>query len=155
MGPYLQSLTSGPSTSHVISADPSLLARLQTKNKEELDKLEAKLEDAQTNLGETEISDALRAKALYLARIGDKVSALGGCFVGGIGRLTRVDSIQDAALKAHEVAIEKTAGLGSKIDLRLAIIRIGFFHGDHEIISSNIDKAQLCVLLHPSSRRGD
>ena len=41
--------------------------------------------------------------------------------------------------------MDKTAGLGSKIDLRLAIIRIGFFHGDHDVIQSNIDKAQLLV----------
>lgn len=51
--------------------------------------------------------------------------------------------------------MEKTAGLGSKIDLRLAIIRIGFFHNDHEIISSNIDKAQMYAFYsfspHPPS----
>ena len=48
-------------------------------------------------------------------------------------------------MKAHEVSLEKTAGLGSRIDIRLAMIRIGFFHGDHTVISDNIEKAQMCV----------
>ena len=65
-----------PSTSSLLSVDPLLLPKLQRKNTEELKRLEEKLEDAQKNLGETEISDALRAKALYLARIGDKVRAI-------------------------------------------------------------------------------
>lgn len=74
MAPYLAFLTSDPSSSHVISPNPELLARLQAKNMKELAKLDAKLDDAEKNLGETEISDALRAKATYLARIGEKVS---------------------------------------------------------------------------------
>lgn len=72
MAPYLIALTSSPSSS-VIPLDAALLARLQAKNVEELAKLDAKLDDAEKNLGESEISEALRAKALYLARIGDKV----------------------------------------------------------------------------------
>lgn len=55
-------------------------------------------------------------------------------------------------MKAYEVTLEKTAGLGSKIDLRLAMIRVGFFHADHEVISSNIDKAQVCVCPAQSLR---
>lgn len=37
------------------------------------------------------------------------------------------------------------AGLGSRIDIRLAMIRIGFFHEDHKVIADNIDAAQVCV----------
>ena len=74
MAPYLAFLTSDPSSSLVISPDPDLLARLQAKNTEKLAELDAKLDDAEKNLGETEMSDALRAKATYLARIGEKVS---------------------------------------------------------------------------------
>ncbi|KAI5476138.1 26S proteasome regulatory subunit N7 [Pseudohyphozyma bogoriensis] len=121
MAPYLSLLLS--SSSPVISPPSSLLSTLQEKNKTELTRLEEKLEDAEKNLGETEISDALREKASYLARIGDK----------------------DDALKAYQVALEKTAGLGSKIDIRLSMVRIGFFHGDHDIISSNIAAAQTLV----------
>lgn len=64
-----------------------------------------------------------------------------GC---GRGELTRPGFVsQDEALKAHEIALEKSAGLGSKIDLRLTMIRIGFFHADHAVIQTNIDKAAL------------
>lgn len=51
----------------------TLHKQLKTKNDEELKKLQDKIEDAETNLGETELSDALRAKASYLAKIGEKV----------------------------------------------------------------------------------
>lgn len=53
----------------------TLYKQLKSKNDEELKKLQDKIEDAQTNLGETELSDALRAKASYLAKIGEKVGA--------------------------------------------------------------------------------
>lgn len=70
MAPYLAQLTS----SSLLAGDhSSLLATLEQKNTEQLTKLDADLHDAKTNLGETEISDALKAKALYLARIGEKV----------------------------------------------------------------------------------
>lgn len=74
MAPYLESLTTG--TNPVLPSDPTLLSQLQDKNKQELQRLETALEDAQTNLGETEVSDALKAKAAYLAKIGHKVSSL-------------------------------------------------------------------------------
>ena len=65
-----------------LAADPSLAAdldsadlqtKLKAKNEEELAKLEEKVKDAEANHGETELSDALRAKATYLAKIGEKV----------------------------------------------------------------------------------
>ena len=49
------------------------MADLEKKNEEELKKLEDRIEDATQNLGETDISDALIAKALYLSQVGDKV----------------------------------------------------------------------------------
>ncbi|GAA5962389.1 hypothetical protein JCM21900_005103, partial [Sporobolomyces salmonicolor] len=119
MAPYLEALT----TALVFPPQPELLSTLQQKNKDELARIDAKLDDAKTNLGETEVSDALRDKAAYLARIGEK----------------------DAAVKAHEEAFSKTAGKGTKIDLVLSIIRIGFFHSDHDLISTSIDRAQKLV----------
>ncbi|SGZ28712.1 BQ5605_C027g10419 [Microbotryum silenes-dioicae] len=136
MAPWLAALTTSPQTSSstsstastsfnsaILPPQPDLLARLQRRNKDHLATLDAQLADAETNLGETEISDALKAKALYLARIGEK----------------------DLAVKAHLHALDKTAGKGSKIDLRLAIIRIGFFHGDHNLIQDNIEKTRILV----------
>lgn len=55
--------------------DEATLNAMETKNKEELEKLDARLKEAEETEGETEISDALRARASYLTRIGDKVGA--------------------------------------------------------------------------------
>lgn len=38
--------------------------------------------------------------------------------------------------------MSKQAGLGSKIDLRLSMIRVGFFHADYACINTNIDKTR-------------
>ena len=40
------------------------------------DKIEERLEEAKKTEGETDIADALRARANYLTRIGDKVRSL-------------------------------------------------------------------------------
>jgi 26S proteasome regulatory subunit N7 len=37
--------------------------------------------------------------------------------------------------------LEKTAGLGARIDLVLAKIRLGMFYNDNALITSNIEKA--------------
>ena len=66
MAPYLKTISLTPPSSDLIS-------KLEAKNKEELDKLEKKLKDAESELGESEVSEVLRLKAYYLARIGDKV----------------------------------------------------------------------------------
>ncbi|GAA5843871.1 hypothetical protein JCM5353_007397 [Sporobolomyces roseus] len=122
MAPYLSHLLESnkiPSTSE----STQLLNTLKDKNQQYLKDLEAKLEDSKSNLGETEVSDALRDKASYLAKIGEK----------------------EKAVEAHEEAFLKTAGKGTKIDLVLSIIRIGFFHQDQQLISSQIDRAQKLV----------
>lgn len=76
MAPYLNQLLSDPLTASIINPPAELLEELRKKNVTELVALEVKLEDAVKNLGETEVSDALRAKALYLAKIGEKVGRL-------------------------------------------------------------------------------
>lgn len=53
--------------------DASLLKKMQAENEEALKKLDDRLKDAEENLGETEISDTLLARAEHFARIGDKV----------------------------------------------------------------------------------
>ncbi len=54
-------------------------------------------------------------------------------------------TFQDRAIAAQELAFEKTAGVGTKIDIALTLIRIGFFFGDHSIITSNTTRAEECV----------
>ena len=53
--------------------DENLLKSLKSKNEAELKSLDAKIDDAVQNLGETEVRDAYHAKAKFFARIGDKV----------------------------------------------------------------------------------
>lgn len=54
--------------------DVDLLSKMKKANEEELKRLDDELEDAEKNLGESEIRDAMMAKAEYLCQIGDKVS---------------------------------------------------------------------------------
>lgn len=71
--------------------DSDLLSKMKKANEDELKRLDEVLEDAEKNLGESEIRDAMMAKAEYLIRIGDKVrrdlvwcfsSAYPGCLSG-------------------------------------------------------------------------
>lgn len=66
------------STSRLVSQIPipedvALLARMEKENEEELKKLDERLEEAEKTEGETEIAEALKARATYLTKIGDKV----------------------------------------------------------------------------------
>ena len=50
--------------------DASQLQRMQSANHAKLQELESKIKDAEENLGDTEVKEALTAKADYLCRIG-------------------------------------------------------------------------------------
>lgn len=52
---------------------------------------------------------------------------------------------QDKALSSYEAVYEKTGILGTKIDLVLAIIRIGIFFGDRLSVKKNVDRAKTLV----------
>lgn len=52
---------------------------------------------------------------------------------------------QDKALSSYEAVFEKTGILGTKIDLVLAIIRIGVFFGDRLSVKKNVDRAKTLV----------
>lgn len=56
-----------------MTEDAKLLEELTEKNRVELSRLDHNIEDAQENLGETELKDALLERAEYLSKIGDKV----------------------------------------------------------------------------------
>lgn len=70
MAPYYESLCKSLDW----PVDTDLLNKMKKANEDELKRLEDELEDAEKNLGESEIRDAMMAKAEYLCRIGDKVS---------------------------------------------------------------------------------
>lgn len=69
MAPYVR-------TNNLKPPSADLLPALETRNVEELESLNTKLKDAEENLGESEISELLRSKAMYLCRIGNKVGHL-------------------------------------------------------------------------------
>ena len=98
--------------------DDKLLSMLKAKNEATLTEMDAKIKDALENLGETEYSDALTAKAQYLAQIGEL----------------------DTAVTALDLAFEKTASVGHKIDILFSVIRVGFFHGNYDLITNYIEK---------------
>ncbi|KAI0064502.1 PCI-domain-containing protein [Artomyces pyxidatus] len=116
MAPYYRLVAAASA----LPLDQSLLEKMEKQNQEEFEKLDKKLKDAEETEGESDIADALRAKAYYLTRIGEK----------------------DKAVDAQKLALEKTPGLGSRIDIVLTLVRIGFFFGDNQLISDNLAKAE-------------
>lgn len=103
-----------------ITEDAKLLEELSEKNRVELSRLDHNIEDAQENLGETELKDALLERAEYLSRIGDK----------------------EEAVKALRKTFEKTIALGHRIDILFHLIRIGLFYKDHNLVKANVEKAK-------------
>lgn len=83
--------------------DAAKLAAMKEKNAAKLKELDEKVKDAEENLGETEVRDALLAKADYLAQIGDKAGAVA----------------------AYKVTEGKTTGSGNKVDYVFSQIRYG------------------------------
>ncbi|CAO3588158.1 unnamed protein product [Absidia cylindrospora] len=103
--------------------DQVLLKKMEETNKEELQKFDDKVSDAEQNQGETEINEALLGKADYYAMIGDR----------------------DNALDAYNGLLQKTITLGTRIDIVFALVRIGFFVDDNVMVRSNIDKLKELV----------
>ncbi|KAJ1499592.1 26S proteasome non-ATPase regulatory subunit 6, partial [Coelomomyces lativittatus] len=103
--------------------DNAMLTALESVNREEIEKLQAKIEDAEKNSGETEISEALISKADYLGKIGEK----------------------QKAITAYNEAFEKTPGVGAKIDLVFSMLRIGFFFSDRQIITQYLEKSKSLI----------
>jgi len=69
MVPYYRLVTS----SGALVPDTALLDEMDKANEEELKRLDERLAEAEKTEGESEISDALKARANHLTRIGDKV----------------------------------------------------------------------------------
>ncbi|KAF9459083.1 26S proteasome subunit RPN7-domain-containing protein [Collybia nuda] len=114
---------SGSGSGVVIPLDSALLAEMEAANEAELKKLDDRLAEAHKTEGEMEISDALKARANYLTRIGSK----------------------DLAIEAQKLALEKTPGLGSRIDIVLTIVRIAFFFADNDLLTSHLAKAEALI----------
>jgi len=103
--------------------DESLYEKLKKENDEELEAFKKEEEEAAEKAGETEIQAARGKRAEFWARVGDK----------------------DRAIAAYEEVFEKTGVLGTKIDLVLAIIRMGLFYGDKLLVKKHVDRAKTLV----------
>lgn len=115
MGPFYEHVC----TTLGVAPDQALVASLKEKNTAELAKLQATITDATENLGETEIRDALLAKASYLSKTGAKTEAE----------------------TAFRETYEKSASVGQRMDVTFFLIRLGFLYFDKDLIRRNLDKA--------------
>lgn len=98
----------------------------RTANEEELKTCEEKRDDAEKNLGDQEVLDAMFMKAKILTRIGDKEGAI-------------------EAYKAIEENDKIKVSTSQKIQMTLNKIRIFLFHNDSDMVSDGIEKAQKLV----------
>ncbi|KAF4619064.1 hypothetical protein G7Y89_g14782 [Cudoniella acicularis] len=103
--------------------DEALYEKLKKENDEELEGFKKEEEEAAEKAGETEVQAARGKRAEFWARVGDK----------------------DRAIAAYEEVFEKTGVLGTKIDLVLAIIRMGLFYGDKLLVKKHVDRAKALV----------
>ena len=110
-------------TSVELSWDEKLYDELKASNEEELASIQKAEDDAVENSGETEVQNARGRRAEFYTRIGDK----------------------EKALEQFEALFEKTGILGTKIDIVLAIIRIGLFFDDKLLVKKTVDRATMLV----------
>lgn len=103
--------------------DEALYEELRKDNERELAAIQKEEDDALEQAGETEIQTARGKRAEFYARVGDK----------------------DKALEEFEKLFEKTGILGTKIDIVLAIIRLGLFFDDKLLVKKNVDRASQLV----------
>ncbi|KAG3010183.1 hypothetical protein JG687_00013865 [Phytophthora cactorum] len=103
--------------------DAALEAEMSNKNATELATLDERLADAEQNLGDIEVLEALLAKARMYSRIGDK----------------------EKALEAFKVSGEKPQSINQKILVALHVIRIGLFFSDLELVETYIKKATALI----------
>ncbi|KAI1941541.1 proteasome regulatory particle subunit [Ophidiomyces ophidiicola] len=103
--------------------DERLYEKLLAENKKELDALQKEEDDAAEAAGDTEVQAARGKRAEFWARVGDK----------------------EKAITAYEAVFENTGVLGTKIDIVLAMIRIGLFFGDKIFVKKHIERANSLV----------
>jgi 26S proteasome regulatory subunit N7 len=104
--------------------DDKKLEAMKEKNAEKVEELNKKIADAKENFGESEVRQTNLALADHYAQILDK----------------------ENAVSAYRTTMEKTVGLGEKLDIAFTLIRIGFFWKDNSLVLSNIEKAKDMLL---------
>jgi len=103
--------------------DDALVSRMKAANEAEIQRLNEAVEDAEKNLGDTEVREFMLKIGEYYSKIGDK----------------------EKALKQFRLTLEKTLTLGFRLDVLFHLIRIGIFYMDNDLIEVNIEKAQILI----------
>lgn len=103
--------------------DEKLYESLVRQNEERLQALQKEEDEAAEAAGETEVQAARGQRAELYSQIGDK----------------------EKSVASLEALLDKTGVLGTKIDIVLAITRIGLFFGDKLFVKKTIDRAQALV----------
>jgi 26S proteasome regulatory subunit N7 len=103
--------------------DEAWLSAARARNAEKVKSLEAAIVDAVQNLGESEVRQAHLNLAEFWTQVGDK----------------------DAAEKAFKLTLEKTVGLGQKLDIAFCLTRLGFFFGDESLVSNSLAQAHTLI----------
>ncbi|KAK8015054.1 putative RPN7-subunit of the regulatory particle of the proteasome [Apiospora arundinis] len=116
-------LANKSSTAASLPWDEEVYNKLKAENDKELETFQKEEDDAVEQAGDTEIMAARGKRAEYFAKIGDK----------------------DKAITAYEDLSEKTGILGTKIDIVLAIIRLGLFYGDKVLVKKHVARAKALV----------
>jgi len=97
---------------------------LKTAIDEELAKLEERIKDAEENLGESEVQEALVARADFLAQIGNFKEAI----------------------EAYEKAESHAVGVGSKLDILFVILRLGLADCiSKKLLAKTLERAKTLV----------
>eukprot|EP01104_Vermistella_antarctica_P008904 TRINITY_DN226_c3_g2_i1.p1 TRINITY_DN226_c3_g2~~TRINITY_DN226_c3_g2_i1.p1 ORF type:complete len:391 (+),score=107.01 TRINITY_DN226_c3_g2_i1:261-1433(+) len=103
--------------------DAKLHASMTESNTKRIKELDEKILDAEENLGESEIREALVERATFLAQIGER----------------------EESEKAYRICVEKSPSRGLQLDIILTQIRLGFFWDDFDLIKRNVDKAKVIL----------
>jgi len=103
--------------------DAALSETMKVEIEKKVKELSDTIEDAEKNLGESEVREGYLARADFYCRIGDK----------------------EKAIQAFRETTEKTVGLGQKLDIVFTLIRLGFFWNDDDLITRNIEKAKSMI----------
>ncbi|KAI1821461.1 26S proteasome subunit RPN7-domain-containing protein [Xylaria intraflava] len=114
---------SGPASGVKLPWDEKVYQTLKADNDKELDDIQKEEDEAVEKAGDTEIMAARGKRAEFFAKIGDK----------------------DKAISAYEDVLEKNGILGTKIDIVLAVIRMGLFYGDRALVKKYVTKAKTLV----------
>jgi len=103
------------------AVDEAKLAEMTEKTEKELAALEEKINDAIENLGDSEVKDALTAKADFICKVG---------------------APQSERTLAYKIAEEKTIAIGHKLDIVFSQLVMSIFDNDFNLMRTLIDKCK-------------